>query len=73
MDKKANMEYWDRMEDLTLCWVDILLNNYARPRIRLNGDARLDISKRMLDGFLKMLEEYEVDVDKAFPYVDCDY
>ncbi len=74
MKKKNNMAYWDSMEAECSKLLTTLLADYAcdTPE-ELGDDARIDISKSILETVIAKCKEYGIDTDKAFPYVDENY
>lgn len=73
-DKKRNMEYWDNMEEECREILNTILSNYANADTsQINEDARIDISKSILETIIQKCGEYGIDTDAAFPYVDEDY
>lgn len=74
MTKKSNMAYWDDMEAECDKLLTTLLTNYACDTpADIEKDARIDISKCILETTIAKCKEYGIDTDKVFPYVDTDY
>lgn len=73
-NKKNNMAYWDDMEQQCRNLLDNLLTNYAyADTSKLDEDARIDISKVILDTVINQCKKYDIDTNKAFPFIDTDY
>ena len=72
-DKKSNMLYWDSMEDQCDEFLNNFLTDYALTNITLDEDARIDISKAILETIVSKCKEYGINTDEAFPYVDENY
>ena len=74
MTKKNNMTYWDDMEAECDKLLTTLLTDYAcDTSADLDEDARIDISKCILETAIAKCKEYGINTDKVFPYVDNDY
>ena len=60
-DKKRNMEYWDNMEEECREILNTILSNYANADTsQINEDARIDISKSILETIIpKNVESME--------------
>lgn len=53
-DKKRNMEYWDNMEEECREILNTILSNYANADTsQINEDARIDISKSILETIIQ--------------------
>ena len=73
-DKKRNMEYWDDMEEECRKLLDTILFDYANTDTsQIDEDARIDISKSILETIMQKCGEYGIDTDDAFPYVEENY
>ena len=73
-NKKNNMAYWDDMENQCLNLIDNLLMNYAHADTsNIDEDARIDMSKIILETVINQCKKYDIDIDKAFPYIDVNY
>lgn len=68
-DKKSNIEYWDKMEQACQDTVERIVNDI----FKLNEDAKIDISKAVLDTIINKCKEYGINTDVAFPFIDEDY
>lgn len=68
-DKKANTEYWDEMEQACQDTVERIINDI----FKLNEDAKIDISKAVLETIINKCKEYGIDTEVAFPFIDEDY
>lgn len=74
MTKKGNMAYWDDMEAECDKLLTTLLTDYACDKpADLDEDARIDISKSILETAITKCKAYGIDTDKVFPYVDTSY
>lgn len=73
MDKKSNMLYWEGMEDQCDEFLNNFLTDYALTAFILDEDARIDISKAILETIVSKCKEYGINTDEAFPYVDENY
>ena len=72
--KKANMAYWDSIDDLTEEYVRALLK-FTHSPIRVDenedeDDVFLEVSKEVTELAVKLLEER---FSAEFPYVDENY
>lgn len=73
-NKKNNMAYWDDMEQQCRKLLDNLLTNYAyADTSTLDEDARIDISKVILETVINQCKKYDIDTNTAFPFIDTDY
>ena len=72
-DKKNNMIYWDSMKNQCDEFLNNFLAEYALTNITLNGDARIDIGKAILETIISKCKDYGINTDEAFPYVDENY
>lgn len=73
-NKKNNVMYWDDMEEQCRKLVNNLLDNYAYTDTTcVDEDARIDMSKIVLESIIDQCKKHGVDTDKAFPFIDCDY
>lgn len=68
------MAYWDDMKQQCRNLLDNLLTNYAyADTSKLDEDARIDISKVILDTVINQCKKYNIDTNTAFPFIDTDY
>lgn len=73
-NKKHNVEYWDDMEQQCRNLLDNLLTNYAyADTSMIDEDAHIDISKVLLETVIEQCKKYNVDTNKAFPFINTDY
>lgn len=72
LDKKANMAYWDEIDNTSEEFVTAFLSHSATSE-QLDEDKVLEIGKEVTEFMLSKLKEYGVDTDKAYPYVDENY
>lgn len=74
MKKKNNMAYWDNMEEECSKLLTTLLTDYTcdTPK-ELDDDARIDISKSIMETVITKCKEYGINTDKVFPYVNENY
>lgn len=73
-NKKNNMAYWDDMENECRNLLDNLLANYSNvDTSNIDEDARVDISKVILETVINQCKKYDIDTDVAFPYIDSVY
>lgn len=71
-NKKANMAYWDEIDDLSEEYVRSLCK-YAVTNIDVD-DVALEIGKSVTEHVLEKLKELlDVNTDEAFPYVNENY
>lgn len=68
-DKKANTEYWDEMENICQDAVEKIVGK----TVNLNDDAKINISKTVLETVINKCKEYGIDTEVAFPFIDEDY
>lgn len=73
MDKKSNILYWESMENQCEEFLNNFLTDYALTNVTLDEDARIDISKAILETIISKCKEHGVNTDEAFPYVDENY
>jgi len=72
LDKKANMAYWDEIDNTSEEFVTTFLSHSATSE-QLDEDEVLEIGKEVTEFMLSKLKEYGIDTDKAYPYVDENY
>ena len=74
VDKKANVQYWDALEDSVFECIKGIMG-FSTTKIPLTDDEL--INELLSDGTLKEVTEKIVDflTEKGgvFPYVDCNY
>lgn len=69
MDKKANMAYWDAIDEITEDYVRNMLD-MSVPSITLEYDDILSLGKEITDFVVAHLKN---EVGANFPYVDENY
>lgn len=75
MDKKSNILYWESMENQCDEFLNNFLTDYALTAFTpfaLDKNARIDISKVILETIVSKCKEYGINTDKAFPYLYSD-
>ena len=76
-DKKANVEFWDEIDDLAIDYLERFLEKGHVPTpdegIDCDQDIVVGIAKSIVETTLEELKEVGIDTDKHYPYVDCDY
>lgn len=71
-DKKSNSAYWDAMEKECEIFFRRILRQYAMSEYpELSEDARIDISKSVLETVITKCRKYGINTDTVFPYIDC--
>ena len=61
MDKKSNILYWDDMENQCDEFLNNFLAEYAPTAFALDEDARIDISKAILETIVSKCKEYGIE------------
>ena len=73
-DKKSNVAYWDDIDNECQQFFDKICQNYTVCKYdMLDEDAKIDISKAVMETIINKCKSYGLDTDKMFPYVDCDF
>lgn len=74
MDKKSNMEYWDKIDAVSEDYVRQILSFSTKeikiPVFMTKDDVILEVGKEVTECVIKHLEEH---FGAEFPYVDGDY
>ncbi len=71
-DKKANMAYWDEIDNTSEEFVTAFLSHSVTSE-QLDEDEVLEIGKEVTEFMLSKLREYGINTDTAYPYVDENY
>ena len=73
MDKKSNMAFWDSLDDMTEEFVKQYIAAAAEKLEIDDEDIVIEIAKRVQETVLNELENYDIDTNIYFPYVDENY
>ena len=70
--EKANIEYWDEIDNACANFVKAFIKNFAVSNAYLDEQDVLEISTEIREKILEELQRYGVDTGTAFPTIYAD-